>query len=48
MATQNSDLPKSSAKQAWVKPELVDLDKGIDSVQSSTGASSDAFTATTS
>jgi len=48
MANQNSDQSKNDEKQAWIKPQLVDLDKGMDSVQASTGASSDGFTSPTS
>ena len=48
MAINNSDQSKNDEKQAWIKPQLVDLDKGMDSVQSSTGANTDGFAASTS
>jgi hypothetical protein len=47
MTTRNSDQAKNGEKKRWAKPLLVDLDKGMDSVEAGTGVSTDGFASST-
>ncbi|MEE9328739.1 MAG: hypothetical protein V3V30_01270 [Parvularculaceae bacterium] len=44
MDSQNRDrLEKKGEKQAWTKPQLVDMDEALDSVENVAGPTTDAF-----